>query len=543
MPNRIVPITSTQESITRLATHSVVKRVMKITGIADSVPIQYPEGDGPVTQPGSELNPGEFNKFEHSEKLTIAVEETFNENAYINSPVHEPDTQPIFVDQALKVLFKPVYSSTTSVITFTYRARGHDTAIRWRADIKARIADNRQSHLHELNYHYPVPKYALGMLLHFHELRENVAGYGEAVKPWFKRCFTERLRGQVAGNGQTAMFVIAEKQRRVQGWFEFTEPPKEEKNEGGSSWTIQFTYRFDYQKPTHLALTYPLMIHNQLINGEYFSEIPPFSRPDMPGLAGMTTEALDAIVDEGQKPADPLGGLRFPEWDEWIPEHVPAFTASIVNWMIAVDPVDPTLVVDLNETDQWTIHPAIAKFMRQEAPYMNKRGGSKLLFTLFEDGTPMQDGSVVVGEDLIVRSTFAMNPRLSYHLRLSSVVEWSVFTERARDAIRNGGRTMLLIWQTLVNDLDVVYLADQLIDNKIIPEPIVQWFYRLVRIVDGGKWDVGPGNGGWDSDSGTGLTRPGPTTGSEIVPGLGDWNIEWRLVNYVTIIAANKEAE
>lgn len=556
MPNLILPIPVTYESVTRHVTQSVVERVKELTAIPVDVPIRFPGSLARMYQNGSTVSSEEKNQFEHASKIAITVQEEYQEESTLSLPVRHTDMRYIFEDDKANIFLKPIYSYTTTTINFTYRGQTRSQVERWRDDIRVRLSDNRQAHLHELSYHYPLPKSALVILHHLHSLRENQAGYGEDFKTYLKNHLTYHATTLTTLAGTEPLLVIRERQVGIQGWFEFIEPPEADKDDGGSSWTVSFSYKFTYQKPVSTHFKYPLVVHNQFIDHRFYSDKPAYRLNRDILKPGDQRHVFNRLEDMFEKPADPISGLRYPVFDDWIPTQLPPHTASVCTWLIGLEPTDLQAVVDLKDLGDHELVPVFKRFLKHEAPYLTKRGQSVVYFTLFEEDLPMNDDVLTIDSDLNVRTTRPLDLRKTYHLRMSFITEFSLLTARARDAMLTHGFSTVLILQTLINHLDADYAFRNLLDYEYL---VRTWFTTLPSppIIDEGlvgrpiwfqdflQWTVDNNHGGLMSDKYLGwfeselrkqlLGYPQSGVGGQLTNGT--YHIEWALVAIVTVIA------
>src|SRR5690606_12678443 len=476
MPNLIIPVDNTYECVTRNVVKSVMDRLIKLTGLSTDVPIRLPGVNGTIFQTGSTVSKDiDSNVFEHSGKVTVQVREEYREDALLRGSVRHPDQRSIFEFKPLKTLLKPVYSYTDVTLDIQYRAPTRSEVERWRDDIKVRIADNRQAHLHDLKYHYAVPKLALIVLHHLHTLKEAQAGYGDTFVEWLRTNFTRKATSLTNLNGQQALLVIGERQQGVQGWFDFDTPPEPEKDDGGASWTVTFSYRFGYQKPVSTVLEYPQVVHNQLIDPEFMSEHPPFKLNRDQVSGSYSREAFD-VLEDLDAPPDPMGGLRIPDFDDWIPQLVPVNTETLINFMIQVVPGNECMVMDLRNDESVEFFPEILAYMEETREGLCTRGQSLLHFTLFKGSMPLDPESIYVDEDMVIRTAVPMDIRCTYHLRLSAVVNRGLINKPAQEVLLRHGKATLLIFQSLANDLDVEAGRQMLVDETYMTVPYYDWF-------------------------------------------------------------------
>lgn len=462
MPNLLIPIPITLDSVTRRVAKSVIDNVLRISRISESTRVEIRGEQAVAAQPGSELTDEKLiNRFSHDGRVIVSFRETYVDSEVINAEVRHPSAQPIFADPMIGVHIKPVYSNTEMELNFTYRAKSKQEALIWRDDVKVRMADNRQSHLHEVSYHFPVPNFCSALLMHIHGLRENVAGYGESLGDYLRRYYTKRatVLTTQSGSQDNTLLVIAEKQLGVQGWFDFDLPPEEEKNEEGPSYLIQFTYRFSYNKPVELNVVYPQVVHNQLIAPDYIVVKPKEEDPTrLPTYKSEYRFALDSFDYLARLPVKPVGGISIPDYDEWIPATIIPYTTSLINWMIVFEPKDLTLAFNAQDVLNTGFDEDILRYMQGCGDKLVKLGQCPLHFGLYRDDQPVADGTleiVVTDQAFDIRTKMPADLRQRYHLRLSFCTELAKYSEAALMDMHEHGLITLKIFQTVVNRLDV----------------------------------------------------------------------------------------
>lgn len=520
MPNLLIPIKQTMDLVSRRVYKSVLDNVIRITSI-DTERVELRGDLAVATMPGGELgDKGKNNRYAHQGRVIVTARETYRDSEVINAAVRDVDAQPFFEDRDLQILMKPVYSYTDVELNFQYRAKTKQEATAWRDDIKIRLADNRQQHLHELEYSYPVPVWCSLLLKDLYTTREAVGGYGETLGQYLAQYYTKRATVTTARDGDltNSLLVIAEKQVGVQGWFDFIEPPEEDKADDGPSWVISFVYRFNYKKPLEVNVQYPLVIHNQLISASYIPK-PIFQDPDKKLLyRGEFKFALDTFDYEVRRPPRPNGGIMIPDFDEWIPSQVPNYTTSFITWMTCIQPQDLQLFLDENDVLNTGFHPAVLAYMRRNIKNLGTRGACALHFCLYRDDEPIYDGDlefVLKDRGFEVRSKSMPDIRQRYHLRLSFCTNGKLYTTDAMDELHEDGYTTLRMFHTVLNTLDVEWAqANEMEDGKL-SIAYIKWFFRLLRDQSTGYHpDIGQGgdnrkdeDDSWVGDDGTFLGK------------------------------------
>lgn len=461
MPNLLIPIPVTYDPITRRVAKSVIDNVMKITQIPENYRVELRGDLNVATQPGGELgDTGPMNRFAQQGRVIVVANETYRDSEVINAATRDVDAQPIFVDEKIGVLIKPVYSYTDMTLQFTYRAKDKMDADMFTNDIKARLADNRQQHLHELTYHYPVPVWCASLLREIYTKREAVGGFGQSLGAYLQEKYTKRATvvAPQSSDVTKGVLVIAEHQVGVQGWFDFIEPEQAEKNEEGATWIVGFQYKFNYKKPIEVNVQYPLMVHNQLIDARFIPK-PQKDDPDRKFLLrGEFKFALDTFDYAARLPPKPLGGIMIPDFDEWIPEQVPNFTTTLVTWIAAIEPKDLTLFFNEQDVLNTGFHPSILAYMRRMGDKLLTRGQAALHFCLYRGVEPIYDGDLefrLTDRAFEIRSKSIPDIRQNYHMRLSFCTNIRLYPYEALEELSRDGMTTLRMFQTVVNRLDV----------------------------------------------------------------------------------------
>lgn len=456
MPKIILPIPSTEISVTRSVVQDVMNQIKELTNIDENVRVRYAGSLEALGQYGSFAvdDGGEKTRFDSSQKIHVQVSEEYREGTLLNSAVHLHENPRIFEDSALMLLLKPIYSYTDVTIEVTYRAQNQTQAEQWKNDIRVRIADNRESNLHFVNYHYAVPITALRIIRHCYDLRENVAGYGQTFKEYLAERSTPNLITLTTSAGTQPIFVIKERQGMIQGYFDFNEPPESTKDDNIVTYTTKFTYKFSYQKPISTNLIYPLVVHNQLISDKFYTTNRAFQIDRDLELVTNSRRSFNFLEELYSPNSYPLSGIRIPEFDDWLPRSVHPYSSTLALWLLQVDQKDPTNIANFKDMDDIVVHPDIWLMMQSERTRMTKRGDSIFYFNMFVADMPEED-YLTIDENWNIISKKPLNMRSMYHLRLSLITNPALLTENAKTGLQTHGKETLTIFKTIVPKLDL----------------------------------------------------------------------------------------
>jgi len=466
MPKVLRTIPETNESVTRPVIFDITRQLFKYTGLPEETPIFYPDQSAVSYQPNSTIGQQTGVNFNQGDKIFIDVEEDFDPEAVLATAVFTAENLNIFRDDALEVGIKPVYSSTKVSINFRARFEDKVSAGRWRDEIRTRVSMNREVKLLSATYHYIIPEAFLAILKEIHRLRENVAGYGEDWNTYFTKHLTEKASIATNMAGRYETWVVGETQQEIVGWFDFEGgPEKGDKVGEAETWEIAFSYKFSYDKPLECVMTYPLLIHNQVLTSRW-RPTEPIYRPENIQRSYGNSRKHFAVFERDQltKNACRHSGIAIPSWDEFLPATIPWGTYRAFTAMVALQPdSDLQTLFKMTQLGQKMLHPEILKFLPGEAPFMHKVGQSVFVLTLYRGMIPMPQGAVVMDADLTVRSVEPLDLRQGYHVRLGFVIDWKTLTEAARTRLREHAKACIEI----LKSTDCT-----LADKGLLPKPL-----------------------------------------------------------------------
>lgn len=482
MPKIQWPITDTDQTVTRPVVIGIVEDIKQYTEMPEGMPILFPGPDGKTYQPGSSLNKDDLSNQVRGQmynQLAIEVDEQYEHDAYLTTPVEHPEHLFVFRDDYLDTYIKPAYSSMDVSINIRFRAQDRTTAERWRAQLKMKIGRGKLVNLHTITYSYFIPPAMLAILQEIHRLRENVAPYGQDWNTYFTSTVSPKATMVTDQAGKNQAWVMAESQMRIQGYWDLDGAVEKggRGDDGGETWVITAAYKFRYHKPEVCWMRYPLMIHNQLLDQKYRPECGPYEiekqqRVYQWSTGGYSYFEKGRIAMEFQK----RDGIELPTFDEWYPNEVWPWTKRLVSVMLYIDTTNPRLISNLTtDVAPYTIEPEVLAFLKSEAPYMTTPMASLISLTLYQGSTLMDPSSITVDSDLNVMTTFDPDLRQTYHIRLAFYTNLAILTAAAKARLQASCGAAVKIFDYLDPTLK---LRDQLpaciIPGNWLPKPGLQ---------------------------------------------------------------------
>lgn len=458
MPKIVLPVPDTLESVMRPVVLDITRQLYKILGIPENTVIYFPGDVDTTYQPNSTITPAsDTNIMATSGKIVVEVEENYEADRMLSTAVYRPENLFIFRDDRIETSIKPAYSTTEVTLNFRYRAVDHHAANRWRDDIRARVSMNRAERIHDLTYHYLIPKEFLVILQELYRMREAVAPYGESFDTFFQDNLTERASVATNQSGTQQEWVIAEKQLRVLGWFDFEGIPEagSKDDSNNDTWTIGFAYKFKYDKPLACVMQYPLVIHNQVVSQDYR----PSEKPEQLELhqANYSLSAKNFSMFEKSREimtVASLPGVAIPDYDEFLPRSIVHDTLRVFTCLVTLDATDPPLLLSLRTLcPSWQLDADILDYLTGEIAYLPHRYQSAFTLSLYESCDLMDESWLTVDADLNVYAKQALSLRMYYHVRLGLLKDLSLLDEAAKTRLRNHGPALVKILDALDSTL------------------------------------------------------------------------------------------
>ncbi len=242
-------------------------------------------------------------------------------------------------------------------------------------------------------------------------------------------------------SGTQFAWGISDTQMRIMGWFDFDGVPEVgSKEDEGDTWTVSFSYKLRYEKPIECVMSYPVMIHNQLLGPKYrFTETADAVSKHMKSYS-MSMESYRAFeTDFATARYKGHEGIIIPEFDDFAPSDIVADTLRIVTGLVSVDDDDPTYLIQLGVYRNWELKPEVLRFLRSEAPYIATLNQSVFLVSLYRNIDLMERNPLRVDSDLKVYATIDLNKREYHHIRLAMYTDLSTINPAALDRLRNDG--------------------------------------------------------------------------------------------------------
>lgn len=427
MPRVCIETPELEDSISRPVTIQVIRQMAERVGIPPDTSVRFLGGALALIPPGGSLDDrAALNRLPADQRITIDASEEFDENYALSTPVLRPDQLVFFDDQDLDVYMKPVYQRVNVTVSVSLTGTDKTAVNTWLATLKRRFSRGVAENLHVVDYHYPIPNEFMVRLAEFHRMREETEGLNETMGAWLRRCFSPKMSVMYNQAGNNPTFIIRETQVKVLGWFDFNaQPPKPERENDVGAWTAGFTYTFCYDRCETVVMSYPLMIHNQVIRPDFYIDVKAEEVEDVIAQAGLSTTLFNAYSYEarGSKAFHATEGIPIPHFDDWLPKDRLPGTINLTRLMLQTNPDSRREIICLDNLGDWAFAPMAIDYMRQRPAKLLRPYESAFYVALHRKNAMVPPGQLIVTPELNVYSVSDLSLRDPYHLSVWLVTD------------------------------------------------------------------------------------------------------------------------
>lgn len=418
------PLNDLGWTVERPVVLDVLKDLIDLTQISTQTPISFYGYDGKSYQKGSTIEEAGIagNKWNYDERVYLEVDEDYEENWAQMTPVFKTEYPPIFFDGSVGVVIRPVYRYTKVTLNIRYRTVDKNQALRWRSEMATKCSMRREIIEHDIHYSYTLNPEWLVFIKHVHDLRENVAGYGQTLNDYFTAHLVSNAGLVTDLAGKNGVWAVSEAQTRIQGSFEFdSAPQKVSREDDHDNWMAEVSYTFYYMKPMATTLEYPASIHQQLISSQFLPKDPILDLEDKPVHYSRSGAALRRF-ESSHKLLSVIGmeGVKTPLFDSWVPRHVKPTTINLMTSLVTITPDDKRFLFNLKDLGSFKLMDDVLSFIQNsERTFITKNYQSIFQIDLYDGQDIQTHTALTVDQNLNVSTTYDLDLRKVYHIRIS----------------------------------------------------------------------------------------------------------------------------
>lgn len=476
MPNISIPTPEVNSATIRPALIDIISQVKDITRIPKDARISFVGELEAAYQKGSLMTQtnNEGIDLPFSDKVTIEVSSEFNESNVLSTAVKQAEHAPVFNDPAIGVMVKPIYGKMDFTINVIFRSESQTEGMNWRNAIKTHISMMRDVNLHDITYHFLIPKEYTYILTEIHRLRENVDPYGDDLETYLSTHSTTRMTALSNQSGSQRELGVAEKQIRILGLYDFNiSPEKGNRDEAGSAWLTTFAYKVSFDIPMKINMVYPIMVHNQLLTYPYISDEKSYDLDNVDKRYSLSIGLLSHFESnvETDKAMERSKIVRIPVFDEFVPTSRPHATQPMFSALCSVDEQNKKLLLNLRELGDFQLDADVIKYLEEEYSYLTLPYKSIFHLSLYKWSALSTDKRIYVDSQLNVMAREDLSLRVNHRVVFSAITDISMIDIASLKRLKKHKAAAFKVLKAIgVNKAALKYIAHRVNFMPLLPD-------------------------------------------------------------------------
>jgi hypothetical protein len=277
-------------------------------------------------------------------------------------------------------------------------------------------------------YHYPINSdllYILNTIYNMLELDQTKLPFEDYINKFSDNALTKL----VSRDGTQEQYVIKRKLLNILGTFDIQQSKPEPNNleESLDSFTINFTYTFQFNNPILLRACFPSVINNKLIP-TYM--IPPYKETYFPALAGIYQEkCINSFLNNNKSLPNPV--LRIPIWNDFVvPDSLSKFYKfqPFFISVVLLDDGDVTNIPLQELPDDLKFHDIVIGLMKEHGPEIFDNTGL-LNISVYCNGVLVDKSKLSIDNELNLLINVS-NRRAQYQLVVSECTSFNFISQK-----------------------------------------------------------------------------------------------------------------
>lgn len=484
MPSLTYPIPELEETITRPLLLQVLKELALTLNFHPDTKVYYNDQDIQIIPEEAKTTPG-ANYYKpnltNGNKLFVELEEIYPEEHILAQAVDAKYNQNLLEDKNAPWFVREVGGRVSARLSMRYRTTDKTSANKFRSHVYTRLARGfTHAKIDRVGLSFPISDEVLAIIMQVWINRNKLADLlGNEKMPfmeYLRQCEKHSFSVETNLKGEHSTLVFRRALGNVVISLDSKELSTPAKVEDGA-YEVSLEASYHYIKPISFFINYPIFTYNNVLNQSYFDASYDRNADSLGDLVPTThSNTLLSIFDDFEnrrrveiKSQHPI---YLPSCDDWVVkgDH-PKFSVPIIQQLIGVDVLNPSLVFDLNElftNENIEFNPKLLNYMQFNKDDLLKEYKLPIFFAVYRGDELLTYNDFYVDDDLQIKSRAPLDPTKLYHLNMYLLTNLDLLSSETTEEMCAQDNLLVDIIRFIDSDTVEKYPPEVLEDGSVV---------------------------------------------------------------------------
>lgn len=373
-----------------------------------------------LTTPESTIDMTKFNRSLNDNYIDVEIEDEADEDFDPSYNYQVGQNKKIISCKKLGLDMYPIYQNRIMTITLNITSSSRVRLNKMISRIKAAMHSSDVLLTHQISYDYELPKPCNFLLMDMYDLMEANHGYGWKYVDWIESIKEEHVQYSARIDGNLPILGVRENGVNVLTHLvDAAREPKKEKSDDVGGWKASIDIEMRYQRPNEIRVSYPPIVHNQLLSDIWFNTKPNYTyrkHGASGSIATMAAEYWKWNLGWGVPGASGYGFYE-PEFDDWqVMTHEPNLH-HLLTCLIAVDEGDRKALFDIkNDIIDHKFNELVLDVLKVDPVTLFHPGKNIITAYIHNWNKEITPEYLEIDNDLVIRCLYDLDPRDYHHI-------------------------------------------------------------------------------------------------------------------------------
>lgn len=420
MPRFVAEIEETTHNIVRPVIYQIINDYLSHFKGLPFREIRFPGETDQLTTPTSTIDATRFNRSLADNYIDVEIEDTSDEDFDPSYNYQTAQNKKIISCKRLGLDMYPIYQNRVMTISLNITSSSRVRMNKIISRIKAAMHSSDVLLTHQISYDYELPQPCNFLLMDMFALMENNHGYGWKYVDWIESIKEPQVQFSARIDGQLPILGVRENGVNIlTNLVDASREPRKEKSDDVGGWKATIEIEMRYQRPNEIRVSYPPIVHNQLLEDYWFNSKPEYTYRRYgatSSIAGLAGEYWKWNLGWGVPGASGIG-YHEPSFDDWqVITHEPNLH-HLLTCLIAVDEGDRKAIFDIpNDIVEHKFNDVVLDMLRVDPRSLFYPGKNIISAYVHNWNKEISLEYLEIDKDLNIRCAYDLNPRDYHHI-------------------------------------------------------------------------------------------------------------------------------